>query len=100
MQKMTRTEIKELIPHGLIVGALIYCAIVALSTDVVLTYQHWIAYGLVALAIATYKINRTLSNIIFGIMLILGLFSIAGFTPIIVVFGAGMTIGSNGSEIM
>jgi hypothetical protein len=43
---MKGQKIKELIPLGLIVAALIYTAITALTTDIILTYQHWIAYGL------------------------------------------------------
>ena len=84
-----KEHIKQLIPLGLVVIALVYTAIIVLTSNVALTYQHWIAYGLISIVLALYFLNRRLSKIVFGLTLFLGLINILAFTPSIMIFGNG-----------
>ncbi|MEJ1241078.1 hypothetical protein WBG78_23220 [Chryseolinea sp. T2] len=97
---MKGQKIKELIPIGLIVIALIYTAITVLTTDIILTHQHWIAYGLTSLVLVTLFINKKISNIILGLTLILGLLNVLAFTPTILTIGGGLTFNALDAEIM
>jgi len=97
---MNRQKVKETIPLGLVVVALVYTAITVLTTDIVLTHQHWIAYGLTAAVLVTYFLSRTISNIILGLTLIFGLFNVAAFTPTVLTIGGGLTFTTFDAEFM
>lgn len=97
---MKGQKIKELIPPGLIVVALIYTAITVLTTDIVLTHQHWIAYGLTLVVLVTFFLNRKTSNIILGLTIILGLLNIVAFTPTIMTIGGGLRFNAMDAEVM
>jgi len=96
---MTRQKVKELIPLALIIGYLVYTTIIALATDVLLT-KHWLAYGFTSMVILTYFLNKTVSNIILGLTIILGLLNILAFTPTIMTIGAGITWMAFDAEVM
>ncbi len=97
---MKRQKIRELIPLGLIVVALIYTAITVLTTDIILTYQHWIAYGLTTIVLVTFFLNRKISNIILGLTIILGLLNVIAFTPTIMTIGDGLRFNAMDAEVM
>jgi hypothetical protein len=97
---MTGREIKELIPLGLIVVALIYTAITVLTTDIILTHQHWIAYGLTLVVLITFFLNKKVSNIVLGVTIILGLLDIVAFTPTIMTIGGGLRFNAFDAELM
>lgn len=98
--KMKGQRIKELIPLGLIVIALIYTAIVVMTTDIILTHQHWIAYGLTLIVLITYFLNKKISNIILGLTIILGLLNAVAFTPTIMTIGGGLRFTALDAEVM
>jgi hypothetical protein len=97
---MKRQNIKDLIPLGLIVVALVYTAIVVSTTNIVLTHQHWIAYGLTLIVIVTYFLSKKISNIILGLTIILGLLNVIAFTPTIMIIGGGMKFTAMDAELM
>jgi hypothetical protein len=97
---MKGQKIKELIPLGLIVVALIYTAITVLTTDTILTHQHWIAYGLTLLVLVILFLNKKISNIILGLTIILGLLNIVAFTPTIMTIGGGLRFNGMDAEVM
>lgn len=97
---MKGQKIKELIPLGLIVVALIYTAITVFTTDIILTHQHWIAYGLTLVVLVTLFINRKFSNIILGLTIILGLLNLVAFTPTIMTIGGGLRFNAMDAEVM
>jgi hypothetical protein len=97
---MKGQNIKELIPLGLIVMALIYTTITVLTTDIILTHQHWIAYGLTLVVLVTLFINKRISNIILGLTIILGLLNIVAFTPTIMTIGGGLRFNAMDAEVM
>jgi len=97
---MKGQKIKELIPLGLIVAALIYTAITVLTTDTILTHQHWIAYGLTLLVLVTLFLNKKISNIILGLTIILGLLNIVAFTPTVMTIGGGLRFNAMDAEVM
>jgi hypothetical protein len=97
---MKGQKIKELIPLGLIVVALIYTAITVLTTDIVLTHQHWIAYGLTSIVLVTFFLNKNISNIILGLTIILGLLNVLAFTPTIMTVGGGLRFNAMDAEVM
>lgn len=97
---MDGKKIKELIPIGLVVVALIYTAIVVLTTDMVLTHQHWFAYGLTAVVLVVYFFNRKVSNIILGLTVILGLLNVVAFTPTVMTIGGGLRFTAMNAEVM
>jgi len=96
---MKKQKIKELIPLGLIIAALVYTTIVVLTTNTILTYHHWIAYGLTSIVLVTFLINNKLSNIILGLTLVLGLINVVAFTPTITTIGAGFSFAAFDAEI-
>lgn len=91
---MKRQKIKDFLPPGLLLIALIYTGISALTTDVVLSYKHWIAFGLVLIALAIHFVNRRISNVVLGLTIALGLFNIVSFTPMIVSVGDGLQLAA------
>jgi hypothetical protein len=95
-----KRELKELIPLGLIVAALIYTAIAVLTTTTILTHQHWLAYGLTSAILVTFFINKKISNFILGITLILGLLNIVSFTPTTITIGGGLRFNAMDAEVM
>lgn len=97
---MKGQKIKELIPLGLIVVALIYTAITVLTTDTILTHQHWIAYGLTLVVLVTLFLNKKISNIILGLTIVLGLLNIVAFTPTIMTIGGGLRFNAMDAEVM
>jgi hypothetical protein len=97
---MKGQKIKELVPLGLIGLALIYTAITVLTTDIVLTHQHWIAYGLTLVVLVTFFLNKKISNIILGLTIILGLLNIVAFTPTIMTIGGGLRFNAMDAEVM
>jgi hypothetical protein len=97
---MKGQKIRELIPLGLIVVALIYTAITVLTTDIILTHQHWIANGLTAIVLVTFFFNKKISNIILGLTIILGLLNVIAFTPTIMIVGGGLRLNAIGAEVM
>lgn len=97
---MKGQQIKELIPLGLIVGALVYTTIVVLTSDMVLTHQHWIAYGLTGVVLVTYFLKPDLSNIILGLTIVLGLLNVVAFTPTIMTIGGGLRFNAMDAEVM
>ena len=97
---MNGQRIKELIPLGLVVGGLIYTAVVVLTTDIILTYQHWIAYGLTLIVLAMFFLNKKVSNIILGLTIILGLLNVIAFTPTITTIGGGLRFNALDAEVM
>jgi hypothetical protein len=97
---MKGQKIKELIPLGLIVVALIYTAITVMTTDIVLTHQHWIAYGLTSIVLVTIFLNKKISNIILGLTIILGLLNVLAFTPTIMTIGGGLRFNAMEAEVM
>jgi hypothetical protein len=97
---MKGQKIRELVPLGLIVLALIYTAITVLTTDIVLTHQHWIAYGLTLVVLVTFFLNKKISNIVLGMTIILGLLNIVAFTPSIMTIGGGLRFNAMDAEIM
>ena len=97
---MKRQKIKELIPLGLVVGGLIYTAIIVLTTDTALTHQHWIAYALTFVVLLTYFVKRKISNVILGLTISLGLLNIVAFTPTIMTVGGGLRFNALNAEVM
>jgi hypothetical protein len=97
---MNGQRIKELIPLGLIAGGLIYTTIVVLTTDIGLTHQHWIAYGLTTVVVVTYFLNKKASNIILGLTIILGLVNVIAFTPTIMTIGGGLQLNALHADVM
>ena len=97
---MDKQKIKELIPLGLIVVALIYTAIVVMTSSIVLTRQHWSAYGLTSVVLVTYFVSKRISNIVLGLTIILGLLNIVAFTPTIVMIGGGLKFIALDAELM
>lgn len=97
---MKRQKIKELIPLALVVIALVYTTITVLTTDTVLTHQHWIAYGLTFVVLVTYFLNKKISNIILGLTIILGLLNVLAFTPTIMTIGGGLRFNAMDAEVM
>jgi hypothetical protein len=97
---MTKWNIKELIPLGLVVGALFYTAVVVLTSNSILTHQHWIAYGLTAVVLLTIFLNKTISNIALGLTIFLGLLNVLAFTPTIITIGGGIRFTALDTEIM
>jgi len=97
---MKAQKIKELIPLGLIVVALVYTAVIVLTTNTVLTHQHWIAYGLTAIVLGTYFLNKKISNIILGLTILLGLLNVPAFTPTIMTVGGGLRFNAMDAEVM
>src|SRR5688572_16308192 len=97
---MKGQKIKELIPLGLVVIALIYTTITVLTTDIVLTHQHWIAYGLTSVVLVTYFLNKIISNIILGLTITLGLLNVLAFTPTIMTIGGGLRFNAMETEVM
>lgn len=97
---MKGQKIKELIPLGLVVGGLIYTSIIVLTTDTVLTHQHWIAYSLTFVVLLTYFVKRKISNVILGLTIILGLLNVVAFTPTIVTIGGGLRFNALNAEVM
>src|SRR5688572_1329030 len=97
---MKGQKIKELIPLGLIVISLMYTAITVLTTDIVLTHQHWIAYGLTWVVLVTFFLNKKISNIILGLTIILGLLNIIAFTPTIMTIGGVLRFNAMDAEMM
>ncbi|SHG54783.1 hypothetical protein SAMN04488109_0770 [Chryseolinea serpens] len=97
---MNGQKIKELFPLGLIVAALIYTAMIVLTTNVILTRQHRMAYGLTAIVLVTYFLNKRISNIILGVTLVLGLLNIVAFTPTIMIIGGGFKFAALDAEVM
>jgi hypothetical protein len=97
---MKGQNIKELIPIGLIVVALIYTAITVLTTDIIFTHQHWIAYGLTLVVLVTFFLNKKISNIILGLTIILGLANLVAFTPTIMTIGGGLRFNAMDAEVM
>lgn len=97
---MKGQRIKELIPLALVVIALVYTAIVVLTTDTALTYQHWTAYGLRSIVLVTYFLDQKLSNIILGLTIILGLLNVVAFTPTIMTIGGGFRFTAMDAEVM
>lgn len=95
-----KNKLKELIPLGLIVAALIYTAITVLTTTTILTHQHWLAYGLTSAILVMFFINKKISNFILGITLILGLLNIVSFTPTTITIGGGLRINAMDAEVM
>jgi hypothetical protein len=95
-----KQKLKELIPLGVIVAALIYTAVVVLTSDTVLTSQHWIAYTLTFLVIAVYFLNKKIANILLGLTLILGLLNVLAFTPTIMTVGGGLALNAFDAEFM
>ena len=96
---MKGQKIKELIPLGLIILALVYTTIVVLTTDIVLTHQHWIAYGLTSIVLLTRFLNKGISNIILGLTIIFGLLNVAAFTPTIMTIGGGLRFTAMDAEV-
>ena len=97
---MKSQKIKELIPLGLVVIALVYTAIVVMTTDIILTHQHWIAYGLTLIILVTYFLNQKISNVILGLTIILGLLNVLAFTPAIMIIGGGLRFTALDAEVM
>lgn len=97
---MKGQKIKELIPLGLVVLALVYTTITVLTTDTVLTHQHWIAYGLTFVVLLTYFLNKKISNIILGLTIILGLLNVLAFTPTIMIIGGGLRFNAMDAEVI
>lgn len=97
---MKGRKIKEIIPLGLIVVALIYTAITVLTTDILLTHQHWIAYGLTLVILVTFFFNKKISDIILGLTIILGLLNIVAFTPTVMTIGGGLRFNAMDAEVM
>jgi hypothetical protein len=97
---MTRQKIKELIPLGLVVPALVYTTITVLTTDTVLTHQHWIAYGPTSVVLVIYFLSKRISNIILGLTIILGLLNVLAFTPTIMTIGGGLRFNAMDAEVM
>ena len=97
---MNGQRIKELIPLGLTVAALTYTAIIVMSTNIILTHQHWIAYGLISIVLVTYFLHRRISDIILGLTIILGLLNVVAFTPTIAIIGGGLRFTALAAEVM
>jgi hypothetical protein len=95
---MDKNKIKELIPLALITIGLLYAAIVATTTDIVLSLPHWLGYGLTGLILITYFFKKIISNILLGITLILGLFNVVSFLPYSIIVGGGITPNAFDSE--
>jgi hypothetical protein len=96
---MKGQKIKEIIPLGLIVVALVYTAIIVMMSSIVLTRQHWMAYGLTAIVLVTYFLNKRMSNIILGLTLVSGLLNIVAFTPTITIIGGGFKFVALDAEV-
>ena len=77
---------------------MLYTAIVALTTDIVLTLPHWLGYGLTSLILLTYLVKNTVSNVLLGITLLIGLVNVVAFTPTIMTIGGGITLNAVDSE--
>ena len=97
---MNGQRIKELIPLGLIVAALTYTAIIVMSTNIILTHQHWIAYGLISIVLVTYFLHKRISDVILGLTIILGLLNVVAFTPTIMTIGGGLRFTALAAEVM
>jgi hypothetical protein len=96
---MNSQRSKELIPLALIAAALIYTGMVIMTTDTMLTLRFKIAYGLTAIALITHFLNRTISAIVLGITLVLGLLNVIAFTPMVYTVGAGLKFVAYNTEV-
>jgi hypothetical protein len=83
---MQRAQLKEFYGYGLIVLILIavqgYSVYVATTTDLALTWKHYLGFGATALAAVLWAIRKP--QYLFyalGLILILGYENLIGFTP-------------------
>lgn len=97
---MKTQKFKELIPLGLVVLGLAYTTIVVLTSNINLTHQHWIAYGLTLVVLVTLFLSRKISNIILGVTIVLGLVNVVAFTPTIITIGGGLRFKALDAEVM
>ena len=90
--KVTKKRIQIFIPPFIIAGLIVYCWIKILSTDVVATWQHYLALGLfIVLVVFLVKSFKT-AVVATGLYLMLATFAVLSLTP--EVNTSWLTIGS------
>jgi hypothetical protein len=89
---VTKKRIQIFIPPFIIAGLIVYCWIKILSTDVVATWQHYLALGLfIVLVVFLVKSFKT-AVVATGLYLMLATFAVLSLTP--EVNTSWLTIGS------
>src|SRR6478609_5008293 len=79
--KVTKKRIQIFIPPFIIAGLIVYCWIKILSTDVVATWQHYLALGLfIVLVVFLVKSFKT-AVVATGLYLMLATFAVLSLTP-------------------
>jgi len=78
---MTKKKILLLIPLIIIAGLLIYCWTTILFTNIIATWQHYVALGLFAVLVFLYFKSFTKTVIATGLYLLLATFNALSMTP-------------------
>ena len=81
IQTMTKQKILLLIPLTIISGLLIYSWTTILLTDIIATWQHYLALGLYAVLVFLYFKSFTKTLIATGLYLLLATFNVFSITP-------------------
>jgi len=78
---MTKKKILLLIPLIIITGLLIYCWTTILFTDIIATWQHYVALGLFAVLVFLYFKSFSKTVIATGLYLLVATFNGLSMTP-------------------
>ncbi len=87
------------IPLIIISILMAYCVYTVMVSNIIFSYEHYIALGAIILSITALFIKQLVSKIVTIIVLILGTFSFAAFTAIIEYQRIGFSIGGFGVDI-
>jgi hypothetical protein len=77
---MTRQKLFLFIPLTIVVGLLIYCWTIIISTEVLATWRHYVGLGLFLVLMFCYIKSFKLAAIGTGIYLLLGTFNVLSIT--------------------
>lgn len=88
-----------LLPLLIFTYQLCNCIYVVSTSNVALSYEHYIGFGCIAMAWMSLFLGLRLFRFVVLLMLFLSAFAVAGYTPVLVVYKFGASVNRIGFNI-